>query len=304
MYAQLFGNYLIGNEIITNKQLVDAMELASKSSLGLEAKLIHAGLVSGKDVEAALVECKNFDFKLEDILVRDELVSNDTLLGLDGYDAPRYLILGQALVESGALTWSSFENALVDYQSDNEIFELDLDPTQKKEVAKLVETLFDVVQKPLTGDTVLYIELLFNNLSQYIGDDYTVLTPTNVPEYPLNYCVLQSLSGPLCINSYLDMEKDVALAFASRYTGEKYTEHNDYVSASVEDFLNLQNGLYIVNMSNDYNMELHLDPPFTSEDGVLLDDNDTFLLPVIYPFGQLNFLINVTYPDFSDIELF
>lgn len=303
MYAQLFGNYLIGNNTITSDQLVDAIEFASGTSISLEAKLIHSGYVSGANIESALLECNNFGFDLKDVLIRDELVTEDLLLGLEGYDAPRYLLLGQALVNTGALSWTAFEKALIDYQSENEIFELELDPTQKKEVGKLVESLFEVANKPLTGDTVLYIELLFNNLSQYIGDDYTVLSPSNVSEYPLKFCVLQSMSGPLCINSYLDMTKETSLSFASRYTGEDFSDYNDYVEASIEDFLNLQNGLYIVNMSNDYNMELTLDPPFIAEDGVLLDDNDTFLLPIVYPFGQLNFLINVTYPDFSDIEL-
>ena len=42
---------------------------------------------------------------------------------------------------------------------------------------------------------------------------------------------------------------------------EELYEFDEYVSASMEDFLNLHNGLYSVNMSNDYSMELHLQPP-------------------------------------------
>lgn len=304
MYAQLFGNYLISNNLVTNDQLIKAMELASTSSLKLETKLIHSGLVSGKDIESSLAEAENFGFEFSDVIVRDELIDISTLKGLDGYDAPRYLILGQCLVETGVFTWSSLENAIVDYQSSTEIFELDIDPTKKKEVNQLIQDLFDMAGKPITGDAVSYIELLFNNLSSYIGDDYTVLSPLSITEYPINFCVLQSISGALCINSYLDMGKDVSLAFASRYAKEEFTEFNDYVSAAIEDFLNLHNGLYIVNMSNEYNMELNLDPPFVSESGMLLDEEGTFLLPVVYPFGTLNFLINVQYAEVSDIELF
>ena len=86
MYAQLFGNYLISNNLVTKDQLIKAMELASTSSLKLEAKLIHSGLVSGKDIESSLAEAENFGFEFSDVIVRDELIDISTLKGLDGYD--------------------------------------------------------------------------------------------------------------------------------------------------------------------------------------------------------------------------
>lgn len=71
-------------------------------------------------------------------------------------------------------------------------------------------------------------------------------------EYMTNYCVTQKDEGLLSFNSGIDMSKSVAIAFASRYAKEEFHEFDEYVKASIEDFLNLHNGLFNVNMSNEF----------------------------------------------------
>ena len=56
-------------------------------------------------------------------------------------------------------------------------------------------------------------------------------------------------------------EEDTAIAFASRYVHEQFHSYDEYVQASLEDFVNLQNGLFIVNVSNTSNTELTLGAP-------------------------------------------
>lgn len=83
-------------------------------------------------------------------------------------------------------------------------------------------------------------------------------------EYMTNYCVTQKDEGLLSFNSGVDMSKSVAIAFASRYAKEEFHEFDEYVKASIEDFLNLHNGLFNVNMSNEFSLELNLCPPGSS----------------------------------------
>lgn len=93
---------------------------------------------------------------------------------------------------------------------------------------------------------------------------------------------------------YGDFGHEAAIAFASRYVDEEFEEFDEYVSASMEDFLNLHNGLFSVNMSNDYTVELHLQPPEAHENTVLSTEAPSYLLPVIYSFGTVNFIFSVT----------
>jgi hypothetical protein len=59
----------------------------------------------------------------------------------------------------------------------------------------------------------------------------------------------------------------------------------------VEDFLNLHNGLFNVNVSNEYSLELELTPPSIEQNELLTFEHEAYLLPIIYPFGTLHFII-------------
>lgn len=83
------------------------------------------------------------------------------------------------------------------------------------------------------------MRLLFNDLTRFIGDDFTPLCFNPCKEYPVNYCVSQTIHGDLSAKVYLDMPETTCISFASRYVNEEFTEFDEYVQASLEDFLNL-----------------------------------------------------------------
>ena len=56
---------------------------------------------------------------------------------------------------------------------------------------------------------------------------------------------------------------------------DEFQEYDEYVQSSLEDFLNLQNGLFIVNISNDSNTELTLGVPEQKEGDKLTFKNKT-----------------------------
>ena len=140
----------------------------------------------------------------------------------------------------------------------------------------------------------MYCSLLFNNLVRFIGDDFTPVLGTSIIEYPKNFCVSQAITGKYNIKMYIDMPEDACIEFASRYVGEEFYEFDEYVEAAVADFANLHNGLFCVNISNNDNIELVLDPPTTEEDMLLFFENTAFLMPIIYPFGTINFIFEIS----------
>ena len=80
----------------------------------------------------------------------------------------------------------------------------------------------------------------------------SLVSPAVARKYPTNYCVSQKVSGSFSIRTYLDIQRIHVGAFASKYVNENFTEFDEYVRSSVEDFINLHNGLFCVNMSNEF----------------------------------------------------
>ena len=85
------------------------------------------------------------------------------------------------------------------------------------------------------------------------------------------------------------MDLDTAIAFATRYVHEQFHSYDEYVQASLEDFLNLQNGLFIVNVSNTSNTELTLGAPEHITGAPSHLSGRTWQIPVLYTFGTIDF---------------
>ena len=60
----------------------------------------------------------------------------------------------------------------------------------------------------------------------------------------------------------------------------------------MEDFLNLHNGLFNVNISNSYSVELGLEPPISGEKQAVSSGSCMYIFPALFPFGVVNIVIS------------
>ena len=203
------------------------------------------------------------------------------------------MILGQILIKDGVFTYEQFETILIDYRSQSEFLEMELHRETQDDIKQLIDNFSILTETAIPDFGKSYIELLLNNFIRFIGDDFTTLPPSICEEFATEHCVSQSINGDYVINTYLSMDQDTSIIFAERYSGESYDEYDEYVAAALEDFINLHNGLFIVNASNDSSKELSL--------GILEPHNDTilnfkhagFLFPIYYPFGLVYFIMEI-----------
>ena len=79
--------------------------------------------------------------------------------------------------------------------------------------------------------------------------------------------------------------------FASRFAAEEMTSDDDFTNATVSEFLNLHNGLFTVNMSNENETELELTPQVFEKDTIFTFEGSAFCIPLVFPFGTVNFII-------------
>lgn len=89
------------------------------------------------------------------------------------------------------------------------------------------------------------------------------------------------------------MPESTCIAFASRYVNEDFHSFDEYVQSSLEDFLNLHNGLFNVNMSNEQGLELQLDVPNVVTDELVTFEHEAYMLPIVYSFGTIHFIFEL-----------
>lgn len=161
MYTQFFGNYLLEKDIITTEQLLDALQEQSKVHLKLGTLAIHEGYMTAGEVDNIIIMQTHQDKKFGELAIEEGYLTEEQVNALLEAQKPDYLLLGQALIEKGILTNTQFENILIEYQSDNEIYNLDLTDFQKKKFDEMIHGLGDYIDR-ITVETFSRIFTAFN----------------------------------------------------------------------------------------------------------------------------------------------
>ena len=293
MYTQYFGNYLFSNGYITKEQLLSALVRQHKVQIRVSTMALFTGYMSGQEIEYIMDLQKEEGKRFSEIAIRERFLTQEQVVDILNMKVPDFLLLGQLFIEDGVYTYSDFENILADYRSQTEFFDMELNEEKQDDFKTMIENFEILAEMAIPDFGKSYLELLFNNFVHYIGDDFSSLPPSICPEFPTEHCVSQKIDGGYLVNTYIAMDDAAALEFAERYSGECFDEYNEYVAASMEDLLNLHNGLFIVNASNYRSNELTIGTIESHENTVLSFEHPGILFPICYPFGIVYFIMEI-----------
>jgi len=293
MYNQFFGNYLFSKGYVTKEHLISALIRQTKELVHVSTLALYSGYMSASEVEYVINIQHEEGKKFSEVAIANGFLTQEQVLELLNTKAPDFLILGQILINDGVFSYEQFENILTDYRSQSEFLDLELNDDNRNDIQRLIDSFSILSESAIPDFGKAYLELLFNNFVRFVGDDFTTLPPSLCTEFASEHCVSQSINGKYLVNTYISMSEETSIAFAERYSGESFTEYNEYVAASLEDFINLHNGIFIVNASNDSSNELTLGTLAPHNNSIINFEQPTYLFPIYYPFGIVHFIMEV-----------
>ncbi len=301
MFTQLFGHFLLNKNIITAEQLKAALEEKNNIRVKIGAMAIDAGYMTAEQVDAVHEEQKHVDKRIGDIAVDMGYLTHAQIEELLSKQKTANIVLGQALIDLGYLTNKQFEDALAEYKASASF---NGEEPNDEALAKDLVSIFDLENDADKDFYVDYIMLLTKNAIRFIGDDFVLAGSIKNTDLPCAHLCSQELSG--ADNKFYTAiagDDKAFISLASRYaidSGEDddsieefglFEQVDEFVEACVGEFLNLQNGLFAVNMSNKKNLELDLTPQIAETDKrVLLDAGLAVTLE--YTFGKVTFIIS------------
>ncbi|NCC86443.1 MAG: chemotaxis protein CheX [Clostridia bacterium] len=289
MFTQLFGNYLLNNRIVTPPQLAEAIETKSTTRLKLGVLAINAGYMNSVQVEEVSETQTRVDKRFGDIAVEKGYLVETQVDELLSSQKKGYLLIGQALVDKGYITNSVFEQSINNYKKEYKITNDDF--IYEDNNNDVISKLYDLNSFSNPENYTYYITLLFKNLIRFIGDDFTPLNSNNTTSVStLKNVAIQKVCGDFSVLTAIEADDATYIEFASRFAKENLSIIDDYTNASVSEFLNLHNGLFTVNMSNEREIELELNPQdvFANKEANL---KNAIIIPVDFVFGKVNFII-------------
>lgn len=292
MFTQFFGNYLLHQQLVSPEHLSEVLQSMKTTRLKLGVLAINAGLMTAEQVEKAHLEQQRVDKRIGEVMVDMGFLTKDQVESLFKTQPAGHLLLGQALVDNGYMTNSQFEQALNSYKQENSISENDFNDGSDEAAAKLVKHFYNFGGDDSSAYMTSYISLLFKNLIRFIGDDFTPMDAKPVAG-EISNCVVQRIEGGLSAITIIDADNAAMIEFASRFAKEELTEADEYTQACVSEFINLHNGLFAVNMSNDNGIELKLEPQCYYDNMDLGELKNACVIPVCFSFGTVNFIISL-----------
>ena len=299
MFTQFFGNYLLNKKLVSTWQLTEALQLQKTTRLKLGVLAINAGYMTAEQVDDVHNAQTRIDKRIGDIAVDMGYLTVEQVEELLSSQKTGHLLLGQALVDKGYMTTKQFEAALNSYKEQNAITDADFTNSQNEKIESVIKNFYHFNSFKNSDIFTDYVSLLFKNVIRFIGDDFTPLEASIVNVYQANWMASQHIKGKFNAFTAIEGNEISFINFASRYAGETFTDNDEYVQASVGEFLNLHNGLFTVNMSNDRQLELEMAPQDVTFRKDLNTSSDTFCIPVCFPFGTINFIISSDIPFIS-----
>ena len=246
--------------------------------------------MTAEQVEHVNITQQSVDKRFGDLAVELGYVTADDVEKLLAQQPTDYLLLGQTLVNNGALTNAEFEKALKDYKAENQITD-DISDNQTETLHNLINEFYHFDNDENARICTDYVTLLFKNLIRFIGDDFTPMEASVIKNFAAEHIVIQKINGKYNAEACIATDSKTYMAFAERFAKESFTEVDDFVNATAGEFLNVNDGLFVVNESNEHGVELTLTPQEFLENGELVLSGTAFCIPVNYPFGKLNFII-------------
>ena len=208
-----------------------------------------------------------------------------------------HLILGQTLVDMGFMTNTQFENAINSYKRENAITDYDFSLAQKHRIDSAISRFYHFNEEEEEEVLIVsYISLLLKNCLRFIGVDFTPSASSNILYYDVKYSSAIKIEGAQNYYTYLECDSETLIHLASRYSKEEVTQNDEFSQACMSEFLNLQSGLFAVNISQNKNIELDISPPEFLENCELTFDKSALLVPVAFSFGTINLLISKEAP--------
>ena len=162
-----------------------------------------------------------------------------------------------------------------------------------KSVSRILEASNYMKLEKMSEFVKTYIEKLVYNISMYVDQDFTLGNVEIVSGFSGKVELSQAITGVPSAYSGVEGRNDTLMTFAEHYSHLGLKTFDVLAKEAILDFLNLNNGLFVVMLSKNNICELSLDAPkqngnFTID---LAQYKSITVIPVIFSYGTVKFFL-------------
>jgi CheY-specific phosphatase CheX len=287
MFSQYFGQYLLKKEYLTTEQLKTALEYQQSVRLKLGVLAVNAGYMNSQQAKLVHEMQSKFDKRFGELAVESGYLKEEQVEELLSSQSFGYLLLAQALIDKNYITLEKFEESIHEYKKEYNISEGQFLALQSDDVDEIINVYVNVEDDKAGLEIKHYISLFMRNIIRFIDSEVYTNEIVKVEEYQTKCAVSQKIKNSISLQTYINAEENVFVKLASRFAEEELSSVDEMAKDSVGEFLNLNNGLYLVGMSN-MGIELDMESQLVVFEKTI---SASYVLPIELPFGKIELIL-------------
>jgi len=250
LYDKYFGSYLLRNNIIAVEELKKILDHMQETRVKIGTLAIQQGLLTGSQVEEIIETQRNSDMYFGEIAIAKGFISLEKigeLLRLQSRESK--LQLGQAAVDLGYFNYEELDQKLRSFEEDSGLNYDQLDILEEGRNEEIIREFVDFEGEEFKPVFYDYLSLLLRNITRFL--DQQPWLDLEKQEVNDSYvCAYQYLEYKRTIFTAILTGQESFAKIAEIYAEIPLDGTSELAEASVTEFLNLHNGLFSVNMSN------------------------------------------------------
>ena len=250
MFSQYFGHYLLNHGLISHADLSQALAFQKSVHVKFGVIAVDKGFMTSTQVNEVHEKQKQMDKRFGEIALELGYLTEEQIEALISHQKQSHLYLAQALVDLHIMTMDQFSKALNDYKQEYSLSDEQFEALRNGNIDTLVESILMKKDDNLQETYSKYLSLFAKNMNRFIDDQVYLELEENTPVDQGNWVVSQEIIGEAPLFTALNLQEDALLHIASVYAEEELSEVDELAKDAVSEFLNLHNGIYLVNMSN------------------------------------------------------
>lgn len=293
MLTQFFGNYLLEKNVINSDQLLKALSHKHDTNQSLDSLVLSSGYMTADEIE----DVHNMQTVRDEEFVRLALHMGYLTISqaseLEEAQHFGYLLLGRAIIELGYCTQEEMARIIADYEFDYQLSFSNCLNFDNEKIEEIVQNYYQFPDDDKVNPAKEYAILLIHNLIRFVGDDFRLSGRLDkIPSLPDMQETTQGITGDLTGRTAIVGYRNFMELLSNRYACEALGNEEEYVAAALQDFLNLHNGLFCVNLSSRHDIEIQLSP--TGMANVNAEDlSYQYILPIEFTFGTIFFCFTI-----------
>ncbi len=284
MFSRLFGQFLLEEGYITASALSSALGRLGevRPLLGMLA-LAHGYMTPEQVVEINEAQ-KKMDKRFGELAIDKGYLSVEQLESILSAQKSEHVLLGQILIDDGILSHEGFLMVLEKYRKNAGLTEDGYEAVKSNDVEGVIASV--LVGQPGAGKSVVrsWGNVFMRSVIRFI-DPGAAIDPLAEEGYRGLRTFAQRMHGDHSLTVFIAAEDEVFLDLAQRFAKFDIPSFDDMAEAATGEFLNLVNGLFTVNCS-DEGIELDMLPQEALADASsLFKERPDALLPLLLPKG-------------------